>query len=908
MNKKKWIILSCILVLVGYLLYYFIPRTKVDRAFDSESIDMIPSDAFAIIKSNEPFDVAKNLFNSPIGKAFFSFKDARELQKNIASLDSFFLKHPNINEVLKNKNLLLSFHKTGLSSKGFLFVTKINNDDNSDIKKIISDAKFTKDITFKEYDEELIYSITLKNNTKLHIVQFGNCLAMCNSLILAETVVRHYKHGQSLGKMQGFEKLYRSSDELADVNVFINFNKVGDYLFNLENPYLGIVQNKVNQFGNWMELDVKLQEDKILMNGFTYVGDSTQGYLNSFLNTTPQKINAISTILPSNTSFFTYQGFGDFNLFYSNFEKYLSETKNLYAHQRNIEVFNQRYKLDIKKDFFSWIGNDVCAFVTEGNQDNVMQNYAVAIHIKDIEMADASLQKILNATKGKKEVLNYLNYSISDLNVPAFLPTILGDFYMGLNKSYYTILEDYIVFANDISNLKNIIYSYLSTKTLVKNVHFNKFTDNLSSTSSYLLYINCKKISNFYSYFLHPDWAKQFNTVNAKIKELDGLAIQFVSNSNLYYTNVFVNKMDIKENEAVSLIECSLDASYSQKPWVVINHTNNEKELMVQDHKNTLYLINNVGKIIWKKSLKNQIVGDIHQVDCYKNNKLQYLFGTGKELHLIDRNGDDVSGFPVKLKNEQTCGIAVLDYDKNRNYRILIPTQNKILNFGIEGKEIGGWEFKPTSHKIVTIPQLMQLNNKDYIVFADLGGNVRVLNRKGEDRVKLQSSLPKNRSNYEVIINSNIQNSGVLTTDENGTVFMVKLNDELETITIRAFSANHQFYVSNINNDKGKDIVFLDEGNIYAYKLSKKAITEIKNIDFTPDFGVQFFHANNKVIYTLTNAKNKKVFAYNIEGNLYDNFPIEGATPCIIVDLDNDNRYELIVGDALGSLYFYKIF
>ena len=106
-----------------------------------------------------------------------------------------------------------------------------------------------------------------------------------------------------------------------------------------------------------------------------------------------------------------------FNLFYSNFEKYLSETKNLYAHQRNIEVFNQRYKLDIKKDFFSWIGNDVCAFVTEGNQDNVMQNYAVAIHIKDIEMADASLQKILNATKGKKEVLNYLNYKKKKRNI-----------------------------------------------------------------------------------------------------------------------------------------------------------------------------------------------------------------------------------------------------------------------------------------------------------------------------------------------------------------------------------------------------------------------------------------------------------------------------------------------------------
>lgn len=908
MNKKKWIILSSLLLIIVCLLYYFIPRAKVDRAFDSESIDMIPSDAFAIIKSNEPFEVAKNLFKSPVGKAFFSFKDAKELQKNISSLESFFLKNPKINEVLKNKNLLLSFHKTGLTSKGFLFVTKINTEDNSDLKQVILDAKITADLTFKEYDEEFIYSLTLKNKHKFHIVKFGNCLALCNSLILAETVVRHYKHGQSLGKMQGFEKLYRSSDELADINVFINFSKIGDYLVNIENPNLAFIQNKVNQFGNWMELDIKLQDDQILMNGFTFVGDSTQGFLKSFLNTTPQKLNAITSVMPSNISFFAYQGFGDFNLYFANFEKYLAETKNLYALNRNYEVFNARYKLDIKKDFFSWIGNDMCTFITEGNQDKVMQNFAAAIHIKDIEIADAALQKIITATKGRKVVLNYLNYNISDLNVPQFLPTVLGDFFTGLDKSYYTILEDYIVFANDLSNLKNIIYSYLSTKTLINNPNFTKFSDNLSNTSSYLLYFNFKKINNFYSYFLNPEWAKQFNTVNAKIKELDGFALQFVSNANLFYTNAFVNKRDFEENEAVSLVECSLNASYNLKPWVVTNHVNNEKELLVQDNKNTLYLINKAGKILWKKTLNNQIVGDIHQVDCLKNNKLQYLFGTGKELHLIDRNGDYVSGFPVKLKEEQTKGIAVLDYDKNRNYRILIPSKNKILNYGIEGKEVGGWLFKSSNYIIASTPYLLQIDQKDYIVVADNGGNVRVLNRKGEDRVKLTSKLPKNRPNYELIMNGNLQSSGVLTTDENGTVFMVKLTDELETIAIKSFSANHQFFVSNVNNDNSKDIVFLDEGKIYAYKLSKKPITEISNIDFIPDYGVQFYHVKDKIIYALTHAKSKKVYAYNLDGNLYDSFPIEGTTPCLIVDLDNDNNYELIVGDALGSLYFYKVF
>lgn len=62
------------------------------------------------------------------------------------------------------------------------------------------------------------------------------------------------------------------------------------------------------------------------------------------------------------------------------------------------------------------------------------------------------------------------------------------------------------------------------------------------------------------------------------------------------------------------------------------------------------------------------------------------------------------------------------------------------------------------------------------------------------------------------------------------------------------------------------------------------------------------------MIICVTDATTGKIYAYNEEGMLYDNFPIESETPSLVVDLDGDGRFEFIVGDGLGSLYFYKIF
>ena len=57
------------------------------------------------------------------------------------------------------------------------------------------------------------------------------------------------------------------------------------------------------------------------------------------------------------------------------------------------------------------------------------------------------------------------------------------------------------------------------------------------------------------------------------------------------------------------------------------NHNDRQnKEVIVQDNANNLYLINKEGVRLWKVKLSDKILGDVYQVDYYRNGKLQYLF------------------------------------------------------------------------------------------------------------------------------------------------------------------------------------------------------------------------------------------------------------------------------------------
>ena len=68
-----------------------------------------------------------------------------------------------------------------------------------------------------------------------------------------------------------------------------------------------------------------------------------------------------------------------------------------------------------------------------------------------------------------------------------------------------------------------------------------------------------------------------------------------------------------------------------------------------QNADNSLELLDENGKTLWKKPFPGNICGSVAQVDHLGNGKIQFLMAEGQRLHLIDRLGREVSGFPMKL-------------------------------------------------------------------------------------------------------------------------------------------------------------------------------------------------------------------------------------------------------------------
>ena len=87
----------------------------------------------------------------------------------------------------------------------------------------------------------------------------------------------------------------------------------------------------------------------------------------------------------------------------------------------------------------------------------------------------------------------------------------------------------------------------------------------------------------------------------------------------------------------------SLESDILTNPQFVINHRTKQKDIVVQDINNNLYLISNKGKVLWKKQLQGTILGKIEQVDLYKNGRLQLAFTTPNRIYIIDRNAQKLN-------------------------------------------------------------------------------------------------------------------------------------------------------------------------------------------------------------------------------------------------------------------------
>ncbi|RUA32373.1 MAG: hypothetical protein DSY76_00505, partial [Bacteroidetes bacterium] len=284
------------------------------------------------------------------------------------------------------------------------------------------------------------------------------------------------------------------------------------------------------------------------------------------------------------------------------------------------------------------------------------------------------------------------------------------------------------------------------------------------------------------------------------------------------------------------------------------------------------YRIDENGSIAWAIPVLEKPMSPVYMVDYYKNGKYQYMFNTEHYLHLYDLKGNKVENFPISLPKPASGAMTLIDYDHNKNYRILIPlSDHKIYNYQVDGEQTPGWKFPSMKTEIQQAVQLFKLGTKDFLVITDTVGDVIYANRRGESRMSAKLSFtnnPKTPFYYK----QKSSPKAIITTDLMGRVVSITANGKVKKLLLREFSKNHTFYYFDFDGDKYKDYIFIDNNSLYIYNHRNQLILQ-KDFDFNVSdkiLGVSI-KTQDDIRLILNNADEQKIVFITKSGDIINN-------------------------------------
>lgn len=148
-------------------------------------------------------------------------------------------------------------------------------------------------------------------------------------------------------------------------------------------------------------------------------------------------------------------------------------------------------------------------------------------------------------------------------------------------------------------------------------------------------------------------------------------------------------------------------------PFRVKNSGTGKMNLFYQQDNLYLCLKEEGGKGLWGIPFDKKICGTASDIDFYANGKLQFLFGAGSKIYLIDRLGRFVSGFPVDLGKDILVGPAVYDFNSTRKYNIMVlHKDNTIEMYNLKGQKPSSWLGIKADETIKALPERVVAGNK----------------------------------------------------------------------------------------------------------------------------------------------------------------------------------------------------
>tara|TARA_R110002050_G_scaffold286088_1_gene436067 strand:+ start:3927 stop:6650 length:2724 start_codon:yes stop_codon:yes gene_type:complete len=892
---------------VGILLYYGYEKMRGSQKTPVDIYTQVPSNAVAIIEINHPNEQWNDLLtNNIIWEEIHVFESVDQVENWISFIDSS-ITHTTFEPYLGIDKIVLSILPTATNGS-MLFQMQLNPKiKDTDVTTILNTTFGWTSTIEKENG-----IITIQYNSK----EFYGLLNHTVFTLSAskESLIALTHNSENILTDINFNRVKKTSSKNTKIRFFIEPNRFSKIVSQSLSEKAQFELALFPSISSWVELDVAIKPDEISMGGFLNGVDSLSQWVTLFKNQEPIKPQVVE-IMPDRTAFLLHFGFSNFIQLR---KKYVTRASDQLGSNHDLDLirWDTMYDISIKNDFISWIDNEIALSVLEPDQYAISNDVLVWIGSSDALTLNATLSdmalKVANKDGSEFESITYKGYQINKLNIPDFLATTLGEPFKYVTKNYFIQMEDYIVFANSPSTLQWTIERFERGKTLSKNPNYQNFSKRISDESNVFIYSNIASSPNLYKLLANNAIQKEIVSYKEWLQKFQVLSIQVsYEDDDLYYVNNFLKYNPVYKKESNTIWEAPLLTISNFKPALVKNHYTQATEIVTQDTNNTVYLINNKGKVLWTRTIDGPIISKIQQIDALKNNKLQLLFNTQNKIYVLDRNGNNLDNFPISLPSKALCSLVLVDYEQTKNYRILVPTfSGDILNYGIDGKKVTGWNYTNTGIQVSQPIEFIKINNKDYLICMYANGTIKALNRRGQIRIDFNSSL-----NFELTEGfglekgTSLDNTYMYAVTKNKEVISISLTDKKTRLFDIGLDSINNVHYFDSDSDGSIEIIVSNNHRIAVYKTDGNKIFDIRPIDeINSEISIYKFPDGNKLGYVTHNEHNEhNVILLKLNGDIVYPFPLKGQTLFSIQDINNDGRFNMITADKEGILLNYTL-
>ena len=792
-------------------------------------LDFVPQNSIGVIKINDPLMLDNTL------KKFSFLVELSKLDSNI---------YENIKAVVPDKKSTNSILILTPQGKRNIAISYVFKSTNSDTIKLNILENFV-------YNSVPVY-ISDKGKKKIFWTQIEDIYVISSSQLVLENCIRNIQNKQKGIQDGQFYRLAELNNTDAILSIFLHkdITELINKLFTKTKyfPFLG---------NSWFSFDFNTKKDPFTLDGISFINDSIHDRLTLYKNLKAQPLIS-HQFIPRNFDNYFALSISDYKTLEENFKEFV------------------RYKnIAFKKIDFDPLSNvNEIAFI------NNKSNQAIYLSLRNSDIVEKRLFS-------KNDIIDsYRGIKIINHELPK-------DFYgflkiLGLDNipKYSAKIKRALIYSKEKSYLKQLIGIYLDGKTLGNDINFKNLQDDLADNNTFIW---VGDLNN-----LKESWKKE-NKKNFKIWDnvksdsYPLIAIQGISEDNFIQSRFTAQKKNPNQpkNTVTDQFRFNLDAPLATNPKWIRNHRNKTMDIVVQDENNVLYLFSNTGDLFWKKQLSGTVVGEIKQVDLYKNRRLQMAFRTPDRFIILDRNGKIVSPFNFKLPSDMPQYLSVFDYEGNRNYRFLLNHGKKIEMFDNKGNRVRGFKLSSLQEPLLNPPKHIRFGNKDYIILQNLEGEIKIINRQGKDRITLKDNIQTSPNPVFAYRNT------FSTTNKNGFLIQIDKNGNLNRSDL-GLKVGHKIDMTK------KSLVTLSENKLV-----------IKGIPIILPFGnyssPKIHYLNNTIYVTLTEYETKKVFAFYSNGDPVAGFPVYGTSVVDLSNADNDEALEMIVQSDEDELTIYQI-